>query len=143
MAYAAGFPAALSSPKLYSASQPHASSRVAANELFYNSSMPVLIPDMPSTDLVSIFGANPVVSNGSFIFAPGMAEDLKEIEKGVGRIIVFDPRRVVTVKSHQHVFIRPGMDAWAILAIIKIVSSAQESKWQLQKQKACLRRVPR
>lgn len=123
MAYAAGFPAALGSPKLYSASSQDASSRVAANELLYNSSMPFLIPDLLATDVLLIFGANPVVSKGSLICAPRMAEDLKEVEKRGGRVIVFDPRRTETAKSHQHVFIRPGMDAWAILGIIKILRS--------------------
>ena len=54
------------------------------------------VPDLERTDHLLIFGANPAVSNGSIMTAPGMRERLRAI-RDRGRVVVVDPRRTETV----------------------------------------------
>ncbi|MEZ4315158.1 MAG: molybdopterin oxidoreductase family protein [Polyangiaceae bacterium] len=77
------------------------------------------IPDIDRTDHLLVFGANPVVSNGSLMTAPDVAHRLEAILARRGRIIVLDPRRTETAKlAGEHHFIRPGTDALALLAMV-------------------------
>jgi len=77
------------------------------------------VPDIDRTDFMLILGANPLVSNGSLMTAPGMAHRLRDLQHRGGRFVVIDPRRSETaVKADEHHFIRPGADAFLLLAMI-------------------------
>ena len=54
------------------------------------------VPDVDRTALFVIFGANPLVSNGSLMTAPGIRGRLEAIRARGGRVIVVDPRRTET-----------------------------------------------
>ena len=59
-----------------------------------------------------VLGANPVVSNGSMMTAPGFKRRLEELRQRGGRLVVVDPRRTETAAmADRHHFIRPGTDA--------------------------------
>jgi anaerobic selenocysteine-containing dehydrogenase len=80
------------------------------------------IPDIDRTNHFLIIGANPVVSNGSLMTAPGVKGRLEQILARGGRIIVIDPRRTETAKlASDHHFIRPGTDALFLLAILHTI----------------------
>jgi anaerobic selenocysteine-containing dehydrogenase len=75
------------------------------------------IADVDRTDFMLILGANPVVSNGSLLSAPGLSSRLKGIQKRGGRVVVVDPRYTETASlADEHLFIRPGRDAHFLLA---------------------------
>lgn len=79
-----------------------------------------LIPvcDVDRTDYMLILGANPLVSNGSLMTAPGFDKRMKSIQKR-GKVVVIDPRKSETAKkADAHHFINPGTDALFLLAII-------------------------
>lgn len=77
------------------------------------------IPDIDRTDHLLIFGANPVVSNGSLMTAPDVARRLEAITARGGRVVVVDPRRTETAKiASEHHFVRPGRDALVLAAMI-------------------------
>jgi anaerobic selenocysteine-containing dehydrogenase len=77
------------------------------------------VPDLERTDLLLVLGANPVVSNGSIMSAPGMKKRLAAIQKRGGRVIVVDPRRTETAAlANEHLFIRPGGDGFLLAALI-------------------------
>ena len=79
------------------------------------------IPDLDRCDFLIMFGANPVVSNGSIMTAPNVRKRLKRISER-GSLVVVDPRRTETAKiASEHHFIRPGTDALALLAMIHVV----------------------
>ena len=64
-----------------------------------------------------VLGANPAVSNGSLMTAPGAANRLKDIVARGGKVVVVDPRRTETAAlASEHLFIRPGSDALFLLA---------------------------
>ena len=94
---------------------------VAALEMFGHPFL-IPVPDIDRTDHFLMLGANPMVSNGSLMTAPGMRERLKALRKRGGRIVVVDPRRTETAAvADEHVFVRPGTDAAFLLALIDVV----------------------
>jgi anaerobic selenocysteine-containing dehydrogenase len=80
------------------------------------------IPDIDRTDLMLIMGGNPAVSNGSIMTAPDFANRIKAVKKRGGQVVVVDPRFTETSKiSSQHHLIKPGTDAFLLLALINVI----------------------
>ncbi|MCI0411304.1 molybdopterin oxidoreductase family protein [bacterium] len=80
------------------------------------------IPDIDNTNFLLILGANPVVSNGSLMTAPDVARRLQAIRNRGGQIVVVDPRRTETSAiASRHLFIRPGSDAFLLLALLNVL----------------------
>jgi anaerobic selenocysteine-containing dehydrogenase len=80
------------------------------------------IPDLDRTQHLVIIGANPLVSNGSLMTAPDVARRLKAIRARGGRVVVVDPRRTETAQAADaHHFVRPGSDAFLLLAMLHVV----------------------
>lgn len=76
------------------------------------------IPDLDRTDHLLVFGANPLVSNGSIMTAPDVKKRLRAIAQR-GGVTVVDPRRSETARhASEHVFIRPGTDVFLLLGIL-------------------------
>jgi anaerobic selenocysteine-containing dehydrogenase len=87
-------------------------------------SLLIPLPDLDRTDFHIIFGANPVVSNGSLMTAPGVTKRLKGIRERGGKLVVVDPRRTETAAiADQHLFIKPGSDVLMLLAMLQVVFS--------------------
>ena len=77
------------------------------------------VPDIDYTNYMLIIGGNPLASNGSIMTAPDIPKRLKAIQQRGGRFVVIDPRRSETAEiADQHVFIRPGTDAWLLMAML-------------------------
>lgn len=80
------------------------------------------VPDVDHTDYMLIIGANPVVSNGSMMTAPGFPRRMKAIQKRGGKVVVIDPRRTETAdKADEHFFITPNTDALLLLALNQVL----------------------
>ena len=80
------------------------------------------VPDVDRTQFFLMLGANPAVSNGSLMTAPGMARRLQAIRERGGRVILIDPRYNETARlADQHIFIRPGTDVLLLLALLHVV----------------------
>ena len=80
------------------------------------------IPDLERTRFFLILGANPVVSNGSLMTAPGMPRRLQEIRERGGKVVLIDPRYNETARVvDRHLFIRPGTDVLLLLALLHVV----------------------
>ena len=80
------------------------------------------IPDLERTNYFLILGANPAVSNGSLMTAPGMARRLAEIRQRGGKVILIDPRQNETARLvDQHLFIRPGTDVLLLLSLLQVL----------------------
>ena len=77
------------------------------------------VPDIDHTNYMLIIGGNPLASNGSIMTVPDVPKRLKAIQQRGGRFIVIDPRRSETAEiADQHLFIRPGSDAYLLMAMI-------------------------
>jgi anaerobic selenocysteine-containing dehydrogenase len=113
---------ALATRHRYSASSvdqlPH---HVVAAEM-YGHPLLIPVPDLDRTDFLLILGANPVVSNGSLMAAPGVADRLRAVRNRGGRVVVVDPRRTETADlAREHLFIRPGADLLLMLGLLHAV----------------------
>jgi anaerobic selenocysteine-containing dehydrogenase len=80
------------------------------------------VPDLDRTDFFLVMGANPIVSQGSIMTAPGMRARLRAIRERGGRVVVIDPRRNETAEAAgEHLFVRPGSDALVLLAMLHVI----------------------
>jgi anaerobic selenocysteine-containing dehydrogenase len=82
------------------------------------------VPDVDRTDFLLVLGANPLASNGSLLTAPGLRRRLDALRARGGRLVVVDPRRTETAeRADEHLFIRPGGDAFLLLGLLHEVLS--------------------
>lgn len=115
-----GLMKALGSKKGYGPGSQDSNARLVANYVTLGGVMINAFPDLPNCDFLLILGANPLVSNGSILFAPRIRHDLDHIAER-GRVIVIDPRRTETAKRYEHVAIRPNTDVWLLLGMLKVL----------------------
>ena len=114
----AGLVRAFGTRNSFSAGSQDTSPRFAASYHLYGSSLVTPVPDIDRTHYFLCVGANPAVSNGSFMTAPNARRRLHAIRERGGRVVVVDPRRTETVReADQWVPIRPGGDAALLLAM--------------------------
>lgn len=82
------------------------------------------IPDIDRTSLFLVLGANPMASNGSLMTVPDFPRRLRDLRARGGRMVVLDPRRTETAKvADEHHFVRPGSDAWVLLAMLHVLTA--------------------
>ncbi len=117
-AYGYTFTAGFGSTKRYNAMQVDTGARVLASDLVFGNAALTPFPDLPDTDLLLIFGGNPVISKMSLICAPRHMQQLDAISKRDG-VIVIDPRRTETADRYEHQPINPDSDAWLLAALLK------------------------
>ena len=109
----------LRSRNIYSATSVDSLPRTLASLLLYGNQAAIPVPDLDRTHYFLILGANPAVSNGSIMTAPGCADRLRAIRRRGGRVVLLDPRRTETARlADEHIPIRPGTDALFLLALI-------------------------
>ncbi|MBI2827256.1 MAG: molybdopterin-dependent oxidoreductase [Planctomycetia bacterium] len=105
-----------------SAGSQDASPRFAASYYLYGASLASPVPDIERTDYLLCLGANPRVSNGSFLTAPDVRRRLQAIRRRGGRVVVVDPRRTETAReADEHVAILPGGDAAFLLSLAQVI----------------------
>ncbi len=90
--------------------------------LLYGHQLFLPIPDLDRTDYFLVLGANPMASNGSLMTVPDFPARLRALKERGGRMVVLDPRRTETAKvASEHHFVRPGSDAFVLLALLHVV----------------------
>jgi anaerobic selenocysteine-containing dehydrogenase len=113
---------ALRTRNRYSATSVDQLPRMLSSFLLYGHQVLLPIPDIDRTDFFFVIGANPAVSNGSIMTAPGASRRIMAIKERGGHVVVVDPRRTETARiANEHHFIRPGTDALLLLAMLNVV----------------------
>lgn len=80
------------------------------------------VPDLDRTDFLICMGANPVVSQGSILGKPDVKSAMQDIQMRGGKCVVIDPRFTETAEvADQHIFVKPGTDAWFLMAFANIM----------------------
>jgi anaerobic selenocysteine-containing dehydrogenase len=93
-----------------------------ASLLMFGHQLLLPVPDVDHTSFLLVLGANPLVSNGSMMTAPGIERRLRALRARGGRLVVVDPRRTETAAmADSHLAIRPGTDALLLLALLQVV----------------------
>jgi len=95
----------------------------------YGNGLLLSVPDVDRTDYMLILGANPIISNGSLMTAPGIQNRLRRIRERGGRIVVVDPVRTRTAElADEHHFIRPGTDTFLLAALCHVVLAENRTR---------------
>ncbi|MEW9554751.1 molybdopterin-dependent oxidoreductase [Nonomuraea sp. NPDC050783] len=117
--YAGPLIKALGTRNVFSASTADQMPKHVASGLMFGHPMAVPVPDLDRTDHLLMLGANPLESNGSLCTAPDFPGRLKALRGRGGRLVVVDPRRTRTAAlADEHVFIRPGTDAYLLFGMV-------------------------
>ena len=120
--FAPGFLRSLHTRNRFSATSVDQLAHHLAAFLMFGHQLLLPIPDVDRTKFFLILGANPAVSNGSMMTAPGMNRRLDEIRRRGGKVVLIDPRHNETARfADQHIFIRPGTDVLLLLALLHVV----------------------
>src|SRR4029077_6073408 len=120
--FAPGFIRSLRTRNRFSATSVDQLAHHLAGYLMFGHQLLLPIPDLDRTNFFLILGANPAVSNGSMMTAPGMSRRLQEIRARGGQVILIDPRRTETARlADRHFFIKPGTDVLLLLALLHVV----------------------
>ncbi len=109
---------ALGSKNFYSAATVDQMPKHVSCGLMFGSPTLIPVPDLDRAGYLLILGANPWVSNGSLATAPDFRGRVEAISRRGGKVVVVDPRRTETAAgADEHLFIRPGTDAFFLMAI--------------------------
>ena len=120
--FAPGFLRSLHTRNKFSATSVDQLAHHLAAYLMFGHQLLLPVPDLDRTKLFLMLGANPAVSNGSMMTAPGFSDRLRALRQRGGKVILIDPRRNETARLvDQHIFIRPGTDVFLLLALLHVV----------------------
>jgi anaerobic selenocysteine-containing dehydrogenase len=113
---------ALRTPNKYSATSVDQLPHMLVSYLMYGHQLLLPIADIDRARFILMFGANPAVSNGSILSAPGLSSRLKALGRNHGKFVLFDPRYTETASvATEHHFIRPGTDGFLLAALLHLV----------------------
>jgi anaerobic selenocysteine-containing dehydrogenase len=116
------FGGVLGSRSQFSAQSVDALARLFALFHMYGNQALVPVPDVERTEYLLMFGANPVVSNGSLMTLPHARQKLRALRARGGKLVVVDPRRSETAEeADEHVFVRPGSDAFVLMGMLHVI----------------------
>jgi anaerobic selenocysteine-containing dehydrogenase len=117
--YAAPMIRALGTRNVFSASTADQMPKHVSSGLMFGNPLTIAVPDLDRTGYLLMLGANPLESNGSLCTAPDFPGRLKALRKRGGKLVVVDPRRTRTAAlGDEHVFVRPGTDAYLLFGIV-------------------------
>jgi anaerobic selenocysteine-containing dehydrogenase len=120
--FAPGFIRSLKTRNRFSATSVDQLAHHLASYLMFGHQLLLPVPDVDRTKFFLMLGANPAVSNGSMMTAPGMSRRLQEIRERGGKVVLVDPRFNETARLvDQHLFIRPGTDVLLLLSLLNVV----------------------
>jgi len=113
--------AALKTSRFFSAATMDHFPKLVSSRILYGRANILPIPDIDRCDYFLCLGGNPLISQGSLMSAPDMRGRLRAIRERGGKVVVVDPRRTETAEAaDEHVFIRPGSDAYLLMAMVHV-----------------------
>ncbi len=120
--YSANWTKALGTRNSYGAgSQDNLADFLAAHFL-YGASFRQPVPDVDRAQYLLVVGTNPLVSQGTLVHLVDAKARLRAVTERGGKVVVLDPRRSETARiASEHHFIRPGTDAFLLLAMIRTI----------------------
>jgi anaerobic selenocysteine-containing dehydrogenase len=113
---------AMGSPNVFTASTVDQMPKQLSSAWMFGTPASTPVPDLSRCQHLIVLGANPIVSGGSMMVAPGVGDYLKGIQTRGGKIVVIDPAYTRTAAmADEHYFIRPGTDAFFLLAMVHVL----------------------
>ena len=109
---------AIGTGNVFSASTLDQMPKQLSSALLFGHWFSVAVPDVDRCDFLLMLGGNPLASNGSMWTVPDVKTRLKALQTRGGKLVVVDPRRTETAAmADQHLPLRPGSDAYLLLAL--------------------------
>ena len=122
MLYMPVFLRALGSRWRFSATSVDQLPKMLSSALLFGGPLAIPVADIDHTDFLLMLGANPLASNGSLMTAPDFPGRLARLRERGGKLVVVDPRRTETAEiADEHLFVKPGSDAYLLLAIVHVL----------------------
>ena len=122
MLYMPVFLRALGSRWRFSATSVDQLPKMLSSALLFGGPLAIPVADIDHTDFLLMLGANPLASNGSLMTAPDFPGRLAKLRERGGKLVVVDPRRSETAEiADEHLFVKPGSDAYLLLAIVHVL----------------------
>ncbi len=85
----------------------------------YGSQFRLPFPDLANKKMFIGTGANPAISQMTFIQAPNAINQIREIEKRGGKVVFINPRFTESAKkTGEQIFIRPDTDIFFLMAFL-------------------------
>jgi len=120
--YSANWIKALGSRNSYGAGSQDNLADFLAARFLYGASFRQPVPDIDRTHYLLAVGTNPLVSQGTLMHVVDVKARLKAVGERGGKLVVIDPRRSETARiADEHHFIRPGTDAFLLLAMVRTI----------------------
>ncbi|MFC0038469.1 molybdopterin-dependent oxidoreductase [Actinomadura rayongensis] len=120
--YAPALVKALRTRNVYTASTADQMPKHVSSGHLFGDPTAIPVPDLDRTDHLLMFGANPLETNGSLCSAPDFPKRLRAVRARGGTVTVVDPRRTRTADlADEHVFLRPGTDAFLLAALVQVL----------------------
>ena len=120
--YSANWIKALGSRNSYGAGSQDNLADFLAARFLYGASFRQPVPDVDRADFLLVVGTNPLVSQGTLVHMTDAKARLRAVRERGGRVVVIDPRRSETARvASEHHFIRPGTDAFLLLAMTRTI----------------------
>ena len=112
----------LRTPRMFSAATMDHFPKLFTSRVLFGKGSILPIPDIDRCDYFLCLGANPIVSQGSLMSAPGIKKKLRDVQDRGGRFVVVDPRRTESADvADEHLFIRPGSDAYFLFSLVNVI----------------------
>ncbi len=112
----------LGSKNLFSSHSIDLNNKFQVSAAMYGVELIQPIPDLQHTEFFLCLGSNPVVSQMSVLSVINPLAKLRAIEARGGKVVIVDPRRTETAaRVGEHLFIRPGTDAFLLLAMLHVL----------------------
>lgn len=120
--YSASFMQALGSPNAFASHSIDLNNKFRVAEEMYGAIHLNPVPDLQHTEFFMCLGSNPAVSQMSVFCVTNAVEKLQAITDRGGQVIIVDPRRSETAKKvGEHLFIKPGADAWLLMGMMHVL----------------------
>jgi len=89
------------------------------HQYMYGSPFRLTFPDLPRVKMLIAIGANPAVSQMTFIQAPKAIQKIRGIVERGGRVVFVNPRYTESARATgEQIFIRPDTDVFFLMAFL-------------------------
>src|SRR5262249_50231406 len=117
---AGAFFAQLGARRMFSSGTQDCANKFAGSEAVFGTSTCHPVPDLPHTDFLLVFGANPRVSHGSFVSIADPMHWLKDARRRGAKIYYVNPREIESSgpDSGETIRIRPDTDVYLMAGLL-------------------------
>lgn len=125
--FAKSFAVGLGTRHIYTSASLDCNNKFVAAQAMFGSPMLQPIPDLDRLGGIVFIGANPIISNMTFVNAPRIRERLAKVLERGGHVAYVNPRRTESAEvMGDQIFIRPGTDVFFLLSFAREILQGRD-----------------